>query len=245
MNVRINTSRGYSLIELSVAIGITLFLTAGLIGLAQGTRRAYGTQNQLARLQDQQRLAMTFLVGTIEQAGFFPDPVGMDAADQFPISSLFLTPGQSIAGTSTDTAQGDTLTVRYVSAGGDGVMDCAGGSTPDPAPNPVLYENTFKVDAAKNELRCSANGAEPVTLATGIQGMAILYGVKTDVAVTDNRVDSYLPAKDMLTIDWGNIVTIRITLDFINPLYGQPGQTQKTIPFTRVIGVMRKAGVQT
>ena len=42
--------------------------------------------------------------------------------------------------------------------------------------------------------------------------------------------------------------SVMVTLWFVNPMYGQPGQTnasQQYIPFTRVIAVMDKTGVTT
>ena len=39
--------------------------------------------------------------------------------------------------------------------------------------------------------------------------------------------------------------SVQVTLTFVNPMFGQPGQTQQTIQFTRIIAVMNKTGVTT
>jgi hypothetical protein len=88
------------------------------------------------------------------------------------------------------------------------------------------------------------NNAAAVPLITGVQNMQILYGVKTNFAVPNNTVDSYLRA-DQVTAgnNWSNIISVKVTLTFTNPLaQGQPGQPA-TIPFTRVVTVMARGGV--
>ena len=66
--------RGYSLIELSVAMLVALFLLAGLLTVLQGTRKTSLSQSSLAQLQDDERIAMTILANVVQEAGYFPDP---------------------------------------------------------------------------------------------------------------------------------------------------------------------------
>jgi type IV pilus assembly protein PilW len=182
------------------------------------------------------------VTNAIQQAGYFPDPIHNTAVAEFPVVSgtfgSFATAGQPLIGLSTGTPQGDAITVRYISDGTDGVTNCTGGSAVV-AP----YTNTFTVDAV-NGLLCAVNGAAPVALVSGVRSMTILYGVRTDPASADNRVDSYLQANEMSTANWANVMSVQIQLTFANPLAGQPKQPP-TILFTRVVGVMSKAGVQT
>jgi hypothetical protein len=45
--------------------------------------------------------------------------------------------------------------------------------------------------------------------------------------------------------DWTNVICVKVTLTFTNPLAAaQPGQPA-TIPFTRVVTVMSRAGANT
>ena len=65
---------GFSMIELMIAILIALFLIGGIIVVEQGVHTAYGNQNGIAQLQDEERFAMTMLTDTISSAGYFPNP---------------------------------------------------------------------------------------------------------------------------------------------------------------------------
>jgi type IV pilus assembly protein PilW len=68
----LHREHGYTLLELMIAILIALFLLAGLLTLAMGTRKTSTTQSQLAQLQDNERIAMTLMTNVIQQAGYFP-----------------------------------------------------------------------------------------------------------------------------------------------------------------------------
>src|SRR6267154_3158411 len=66
--------RGFTMIELMVALLIGLFLMGGLMTLLQNNRKAFSSQSALAQLQDSERLAMSMMTGIIQQAGYFTDP---------------------------------------------------------------------------------------------------------------------------------------------------------------------------
>ncbi len=58
---------GFTLVELMVATTIAVFLLGGLFATVQSTRRAYGNQNLLSQLQDNERLAMSLMASDIFQ----------------------------------------------------------------------------------------------------------------------------------------------------------------------------------
>jgi len=244
--------RGMTLIELVVAMAIAVFLLGGLLTIVGNTRRVFAAQNSMAQFQDNQRLAMTLVGDVIQQAGYFPDPTTNVSTAVLPvIAGTFPTAGQSITGTYAAAAPGDTITVRFATAPGDGVINCTGG-TNTTAINPLVYINKFSIDAAGN-LVCTltTNGvaAAPVTLVSGIQNqpgiqtLRVLYGVTTNTALNNGAADSYLRADQMTATNWNNIVCVKVTLTFVNPLANQPGQPA-TILFERVIGVMNRTGVK-
>jgi type IV pilus assembly protein PilW len=246
------SEQGFTLVELMVAMAIALFLMGGLLALVQGTRRAFGGQNQLAQLQDSERLAMTMITDVIQAAGYFPNPTGTTAANALPAAGSFVTPGQAIYGQSNVTAQGDTITARYQTASGDNIINCVGQT--NGSGGPLLYVNTFSVIvvAGQVQLACAlgvgaAAPAAPVPLITGLQQMQIWYGVKTNFAVADYTADTYLPASSMTNVNWTNVTSVRVQLTFNNPLWvaANPQGQPQFIPFTRVIGVMNRAGVKT
>jgi type IV pilus assembly protein PilW len=254
---RKGTQRGFTLIELMIAITIGLLLTAGLLTLVQAMKRTTVTQNGMSQLQDNERMAMTLIADVIQSAGYFPQPTLNSAATLMPVTGAFTTAGQSLVGTGAGTAvaPGDTLTVRYVTWGtnnGDQTINCTGSTNA----TQLLMVNTFSLAADPNvtgsyDLLCTFNGAQPVVLVTGIANMQIYYGVRTNPTVSNNSVDSYLDATAVTAGNyWNNVLSVKVTVTFINPMYGTlPGQSTTNVPqtiaFTRVVDVMSKTGVST
>jgi len=233
---------GFTLVELSVALMIGLFLLGGLLTLVHDMRRTFGNQNQLSQLQDSERLAMTLITDVIQAAGYYPDPAFHTVSTSFPAVAPFTTDGQAIWGTRNAAAPGDGIFVQFRAAPNDGVINCTGNTNLTGANQ--TYINVFSVDAAGN-LNCTLNNAAPVPLITGIKNLQILYGVKTlNVGTPDNNVDSFLYADQMTSANWSNVICVKVTLTFKNPLAASPGQPA-TIPFTRVITVMARGGVNT
>jgi type IV pilus assembly protein PilW len=236
--------QGFTLIELSVALFIGLFLLGGLLTLVQDMRRTFGNQNQLAQLQDNERLAMTLITDVIQAAGYYPNPTLNTIATALPAAApYFLTAGQAIAGTRNAAPPGDSILVQFLTAPNDGVINCTGNTNTTGANQ--IYINQFSIDGNK-ELLCTLNNQAPVVLITGVTNLQILYGVKTNFAIVNNNVDSFLYANQMTFADWGNVICVKVTLTFDNSVLAksQPGQPL-TIPFTRVITVMSRGGVNT
>src|SRR5262245_7214611 len=164
---------GFTLVELSVAMVIALFLVAGLFTLEQSTRKTSAQQSGLAQLQDNQRLAMTIMTDVIQTAGFFSRPnvntVGV-ALPTAPAPTFFKNTGQGVYGTTT--AGQDSIYVQYMSEGTktDNMILCNGQQAPDTPPNPgIAYINQFSVQApvgaTPGQLLCtvSTNVASVVT----------------------------------------------------------------------------------
>jgi type IV pilus assembly protein PilW len=244
-----HAQRGYTLIELMIALLIGLFLLGGLMTIVQDNRRSFGSQNQLAQLQDSERLAMTIITDVIQAAGYFPDPTSNSATSSIPAVGL-LAAGQGMAGTFNAAVPGDTITVRYATTTGDGILNCAGTSNLTGSIPPTLYTNVFSV--VNGQLVCTMNGtAYPLVGAvTGtanaiiVNKLSILYGV--DSAGTGGNVDRYLNASAVP--NWNNVISVQITLTFQNPLWSATIQGQGTQPqfltFSRVVGVMNQTGIQ-
>jgi type IV pilus assembly protein PilW len=238
--------RGFSLIELSIAVLIGLFLMGGLVTLVGGMKRTNGNQTGLSQLQDNERMSMSLMTDVIQTAGYFPSPTVNTSALMFPVIGSFTAPGQSIFGTGayTAAAPGDSISVRYATGGGDGVINCAGNTSAVAA----TYINTFSVVGGNLICQLVTNGGAPVTvqLVSGVTNLAIYYGVQTNVAAGNNSVDTYLDGAAVAAGNyWSNVISVQITLTFLNPL-SQPGQTPLTpIPFQRTVVVMNKAGVIT
>jgi type IV pilus assembly protein PilW len=249
-------AQGFTLVELMVTVAIALFLLGGLLTIVQNVRKTYTAQQGLVQLQDTQRFAMGVITDVVQQAGYFPDPVGTTPATALTGIGPYQA-GQAFFGTA---GPPDSISVRFVikqiTAGGvvDGIL-CDGSTNWAVGPT-NLYVNTFTVllpaGNVPGQLQCSVNGGAPRTIVNGVENMTILYGVKR-TGTSDYNVDTYLTAAQMVNNgsggpnggnDWANISAVRITLTFTNPMKGQPGQPNFLI-FERVIQIMGRAGVHT
>jgi type IV pilus assembly protein PilW len=249
-------SQGFTLVELLIAIALAIFLIGGVLKIVQDTRRATTSQSQSTQLQDNVRLAMTVMTDVIETTGYYTGAVGSPQAEAFPALPPFAE-GQTISGTGAfgAAAPGDTVSVQYQTAPGDGILNCGGTSNTTAANE--FFVNSFSVDALGN-LNCTLTSAAGVTVIPLIQAVTtgpnqlqvlnlqILYGVQTNTATSNGSADSYMDATQVAatTINtlpaWDYVVSVRITLSFTNPVAGQP-----PLQFTRIIPIMGKMGLVT
>jgi type IV pilus assembly protein PilW len=233
----IRREQGYSLIELSVAILIALFLIGGVLVVEQGTHRTYGDQSGIATLQDEERFSMSTLTNVISSAGYYPDPTSTSLAAAFPAAGNFQG-GQVVFGPpSGASAPVDSLFVRYMTANGDGI-DLCDGTTNNLGANTTFTSYLY---VSGNALYCqvqpgsNAAWGTAVALVNGVTNMQVWYGVNT--SGTDFNVDTYIPSTNMSNTNWQSVSSVMVELTFLNPLYGEPGQTQY-VTFRRIIGVM-------
>jgi type IV pilus assembly protein PilW len=242
----LKTQRGFTLLEIMIAMSIGLFLTGALLTIVQTNKAVFVNQSQLAQLQDSERMAMTLMADVIQRAGYFPDPTVNTAGGTLIASAPFAN-GQTITG-----AAGDTVSVRYMTAGGDGILNCSGLSNPVGGPN-TLYVNQFNVAVTAGvpggQLICTVttvNGTTPYTLVNGVTNLSVLYGVKTNLAAAGNNVDTYLRASQMTLTNWNNVITVMVTLTFNNPLFVAAGQGQApSFTIQRVVNLMNQSGPAT
>jgi type IV pilus assembly protein PilW len=233
------SQRGFTLVELMVATTLAVFLLGGLFATVQSTRQAYGNQNALAQLQDNERLALTLMADVIESAGYYPDPVNNNPAVLMPSTPPFATPAQAFAGTANGAAPGDTITVQFAAgaAGTDNVLNCLGQTNPLGAP--AVFISQFSVNA--NQLICTYNGTPYALITSGVQNLQIMYGVQT-AAGTGSCTDTYLKSSEMTTTaDWNAVCSVLVSLTFDNPVK-RVGIGAQSITITRLIAVMNKAG---
>lgn len=233
---------GFTMIELIIAISIGIFLSLALITIVQNNRTVFGNQNLLAQLQDNERLAMSMMSDVIQTAGYFPDPTTNTASGVFVASAPFAAL-QTVSGVYTGTPPGDQITVRYMTAGGDGILNCSGQSNPAGNPN-TLYVSEFQVNAATSQLICTMNGTQ-YALVNGITNMTVLYGVQTNLAAAGRNVDTYMNASQVTAQGaWGNVISVLIQMTFTNPLYNaaSPQKQPPSIIIQRAAEVMGLGG---
>jgi type IV pilus assembly protein PilW len=231
--------RGFTLLELLIAMTIGIFLMGALLVIVQTNRTVFGNQNKMSQVQDGERMALTMMSDVIQSAGYFPDPTINTQASALPAAAPFGA-AEAISGTYSAAVPGDQISVRYMTAGGDGILNCSG------LPNPVgslnaQFVNEFKVQGG--QLICTMNGTQ-YNLVSGVTNLTVLYGVKANVSLPTNDVDTYMTALDVTNnLLWSRVITVLIKLTFTNPLYAanEPLSPQ-TVTVQRVVGVMNQTG---
>lgn len=237
-SISVRGGRGFTMIELMIALTIGVFLLGALLTVVQTNRTVFGDQNKLARLQDSERMAVTMVSDVIQSAGYFPDPTANTVTTTLTAAAPFAI-GQSLFGTYSATAPGDQVSVRYMTAGGDGILNCSGQSNPTGGPN-TLYVNSFQV--LNGELVCTMNGTQ-YNLVSGVTNLTVLYGVKANAAATGNSVDTYMNAAQVTAAGlWSSVISAMVQLTFTNPMYVANQGQQPTVTIQRVVNVMNQAG---
>ena len=238
--------RGFTLVEMMVAVSIGLVVALGFTVSFVNLKATWGTQDKLAQLQDNERLAMTYLTSSVEEAGYFVDstPPGLSKATAFTATFTDATygniaPGQFITGTVAGASVPISLTTVYQSASGDGILTCQGAT--NSSGGTVNIRNTFYVDTANHTLNClvatspstTALNATSAALVSNVDSMSVLYAVDT---AADGSADKYLTS-DHVT-DWTTVKGVRISINFINPNAALAGGQAATIPWTQTINLM-------
>jgi len=225
---------GFTLVEMMVAVTVGLVVILGVTVTFVNLKSAWGTQDKLAQLQDNERLAMAFLTSAVQEAGYYPDPTNTSSIAGFTDATYGTTAaGQVIVGTSGTST--DTLSTVFATAGGDGLLSCQGSTFSGSGTTSV--RNTFYVDTTTSTLNCKVDSptssmtATAAPLVTGVASMTVLYNVNTGT-VGSNPVYQYLPASSMTSTYWGLVKSVQITLNFVNPNGGSP------IPWVQTVNLM-------
>ena len=165
-------TRGFSLVELMVAMVLGLLLTAAAVSLFSTNQRTFQLQQTMGQLQEQGQLAMRFINQDVRRLGLVKDDVAaMVTTPPGVITSGSLPPASS----NNDSNGNDRLTFSY-----HGAVDCEGDSL-TPLQDTVVV-NTYWVDDDA-QLNCAGNldaGSNGVILLRGVRSFQVLYGVDTE-----------------------------------------------------------------
>ena len=190
MNMKVSTlrssthksnERGFTLIELMVALTVGLLLLMMTIQIFSAIRSGQLLQSGLASVQEDGRIALHLVAEEVRKAGFRTTVWNDPLAGYHPVTA------NSVNGASSGN---DTLQFMYM----DG-QDCNGllNTVIDPETSEAraLYKQlTFTVDGTANLNWTCEYGQTPVNLATqinnqtiinGVESFQILYGVDTDL----------------------------------------------------------------
>ncbi len=217
---------GVGLVEIMVAVVVSLLLLGGMIRILIGNKETFRAQNTLQGFQEDTRAAVTMLSDVIGNAGFHLDPLA-DPIDLFDpadnnvddVNNDAVIDGEAQA--KNPHGLPDRFTVSFQSDGS--LFDCLGdnygptsGTPIADSANPAFVRNTF--DLNNGALRCtvSVNSAlgtanpAPQPLVNNVENMAVRYGVDTNL---DESVDQYLWAEEVNALgQWDNVRAIKLAL---------------------------------
>jgi type IV pilus assembly protein PilW len=219
-----------SLVELMVAMGIGLVISAVVAQLFLNSKTAFSTNDSISRLQENARYSTTLLTRSLRSAGFKSTP-------NVATTAVFPPAAPALAGTDGGGTASDSFTVRFQGSGdgagnADGtVQDCIGtrfdlnqtavntfyiANDPQNSNEPTLYCNFATAALAATPLTpCNAAGLVPGTtcnsmpLVPGVENMQILFGEDTDIPA-DQSANRIVTAGNVASMD--SVVSVRISL---------------------------------
>jgi len=218
---RLLLQHGLSLVELMIALVISLLIVIAASSFFLSSKGSRDTQEGASLLQDNARFATDIITRNIQQVGYQNYIAGTSGADNRREVAA-ASDGQpdirgynnSAAGSSLDNGvhnrgtnrvnNSDTLITRFQGSGvttGDGsIIDCLGQPIPQPDSPGERAFSIFEVRqssaTAEPELRCknsvSASSVQPIV--RGVETLQIMYGVDTN---NDSFVDRWLNAEEV------------------------------------------------
>ena len=105
----LHRQRGFSMVELIIAMALGLFLMAALVQILLSGKEAFSSVNHLSRIQENGRIATSMLAGDLKRAGYM--------GGNSDIPNIFGSAGQTAAAISCatgDTSWGRMVTLRIV-----------------------------------------------------------------------------------------------------------------------------------
>lgn len=170
--------RGFTLIELMVALVLSLFLMGGVILMYFSSKAAYIDSNQMARLQENIRFASDYMVRDIRNGGF-RDQLTLVFIEQTAIK-------EKVAETLDADGDGiaDQLIIRYAGRG-----HCEGPYSEEDEDAYGVVENRYFLDADTGELRCAGGALEDTN---GDGDLSDEYDPDVDPSFTDGRAGQAL-----------------------------------------------------
>ena len=156
-------TKGFTLIEMMVAMLIGLIIIAGVLVLFVSSKQTYRLNTAMTHVHDNGRFAMSYLIGDLRKAGWVDSDI--ETLDGHSLAVPFNALADNVA--VTGGMPSDSLTVRYY-----GEEDCIGDK-----PSDGIVENQYQLVATADGLPVlNCNGA---SLIKNVESFQIRYGVLT------------------------------------------------------------------
>ena len=180
--------RGHTLVELMIALALSLYLVTGLIQSLLANKQAFRFVVHQAQINNSGLYALQVFEEHLQRAGYrnenFVSTSHLNGADAFNENDLFTTSAvvagaNNVSGDSTIKPGTDVLHMRYFSALDGEFKDCRGANL---EAQHGLVTMSFFVDP-ENQLRCrgrqNAGGGRPsAVLLQGVAQMQVLYRLR-------------------------------------------------------------------
>lgn len=235
--------KGFSLIELMIAMVISLLLSEALIVTFMSERVSFTDQQNLSSLQENQLIALNRINDVINSASFYSDTMNYTLATALPAKTIAnvgsFSAGQGILGISNT-----SFAIRYQLQGSyknssavvvqknNNIQDCLGNISTTSSPSMVT--NIFSFDASSGRLLCSVYNDSGVTqqavVADNISKIDVTYGYDS----TGNGSVTKYTTYDAIT-DWISVKSVMISFSFESPY-----DSSKTIPINAVFVMNNK-----
>jgi len=218
-------NKGFSLVELMIAMTVSLLILAGLFYSVMGDMRSYESVRSSQKLIDKGRTTVQMLRLYIQQAGF-RDIAALKNETTFNtgasvrgndweygqvvqgVSSENITVNTTLSDITNSKADSHILILRFLGASEAGIVSCTGENLDETTSNEIsLYVNT------SDQLICQDNNNfdddsdsdttnDVVVLTEGVEFLELLYGTEDDFRYfTDSEVS-----------DWADINRVKIGL---------------------------------
>ena len=200
-----NRSAGFSLVELMVALVVSLVLLAGVLQILLSNRDSFSFQRDMAGLQENGRLASFVIENVVAHAGY---RVELDRNDLFDAGGVFAN-GAFVTGTSGGADGNDSLRLRFqAGTGHDGCNGPDAGVAELPLSNLGMTDLELYVND-QNSLLCRdrSSGSVPQPIVENVARFKVTYGIDTD---RDGSVNTYANSVGGANAD--NVVSVRLQL---------------------------------
>ena len=211
-------TKGFTLVEMMIAIVLGMVLIAGTLGVFLGTKQGYRMGQGMTLMQSTGRATLNFMSRELSMAGF-PQASAIDS----------LIPAMTADGGGSNS---DQFAVRYRTA-----ADCFGNVTPVYADGEQYAKNMYFIQ--NNALVCRTLAEDDSTLAEaaiipGVENIQLLYGEDTNAADGVTNATKYVTAGNV--VNWNDVVSVKlgvlvnsqtdIAISNDEVAYGLQGQTQ-------------------
>lgn len=235
--------KGFSLIELMIAMVISLILSAALIVTFMSERVAFTDQQNLSELQENQLITLSRVNDVVNAASFFSDTMNYTLATALPTKTIAnigsFSAGQGILGISDSSfairyqLQGNyTNTNSVIVQKNNNIQDCLGNKSS--SSSSTVVTNVFSFDSSTGRLLCSvytdSDTMQQAVVSDEISSLEISYGYDSTGNDSVTRYTSY----NAIT-DWTTVKSVMIKFNFKNPY-----DALKTLPINAVFVMNNK-----